>query len=734
MDPPSPALGSSNGPGSASSFTPSSGPSAAQAASPTLFSEAQQAKYMDYLFQRMDKVDQEAIRQQVAQFTQQIAQQDKRMAMLDLPMLDIQKQALANTIAKDAADTALKWAAQDLQEGLGRGQLALSASGQMAAEAISREGIAQKGYAQADQMELARQALATSQFGQAEQQGLARQTAGANASDAAQDNILAAESLGAGTLAAKMNDQALEAAKIAAGLRGPRDAFHQQNVMWGMNQSGLSKAVDALKGMPGVTAYQAPQMRPERATMATLADQMSGAGGGPSGTTPWDLMMEVATRNVRNPIGIGTENLLTVGDRNIGQQYSPYAQAAGQQGFANAQNPFSDAYNATMDQAQRNEATTYSTPSSQMAQQVGAPNVNAAAPVNDQDIIKSGNDAFGTAWNTLVHNANAAGTSVTDQQAIDLLKQTYQLTDQQAAALHMQNKDMFVGAAGAPTVERIGQMAGIIKQNTALGNVSSPVGAAQRTIDDYTAMRQRLGPNIAHNDPRVIDLIMSDQGVDRETARQLAEQYHTIAATTGRAPTIGEMAPRIAQSGGGYTGQMVAPAQSADATRYALDGYKAALKEFNAPFLSENDPRMITRLQDATRLTAQGAQALAKMNADYYRQNGVAAPDSVIEANLNQVRTQYGADAGARQQWGAGSNRWAYPTQAGKSTGPPSGAATTGLLRTGTDPNAGRASTSFSTPKDGAGAFENLEADEEAYAEDPIRKASRFSTPRLKAA
>lgn len=732
----------------------------AQAASPTLFSEAQQARYMDYLYQRMDQVDKAAIQAQISQFTQQIAQQDKRMAQLDLPMLDIQKQALANTIAKDAADTALKWAAQDLQNSMGRGQLALSAAGQMATEAINRDTLAQHGYQAADQQELAREQAATAQVGQAEAQGLARQTAGVNASDAAQDNILASETLGAGTLAAKMNDQALEAARIAAGLRGPRDAFQQQRVMWGMNQSGLAKAVDALKGMPGVTAYQAPQERPERATLSTLADQMGQAGGGPSGVTPWDLMMQTAQRNVGNPIGIGTENMLTVADRNIAQQYSPYAQAAGMQGFMNMENPNTAATNALMNQAQRNEATQYSTPSSQMNQQVGAPNINAAGPVNDQDIIQSGNDAFGTAWNTLVWNGQQTGVPPSERQAIDLLKETYQLTEQQASQLHQQNRNMFLAGLNSPTVERIGQMAGIIKQTAALGNVSSPLGAAQRAETDYNSMvRNNGGQQLAADDPKVIDLIMQDYGVDRETARQLSVQNHDRSAATGRAPTIGEIAPNIAHAGGGYqSGVMAQPQDPVLAAQNAVSDYKSALTEFNVPYLSFDDPKMVMRLQDSTRLPAAGAVAFAKANADYYVKNGVPAPDDVIKQNLEAARKQYGADAGQKAMWGAGTDQWAYPSSGGVYGGPPGTQAkpfagnTSPLFgRVGpaaTGASAGGGYSMFSTPpaggttQGGAGGGQVMEMETQRYnagADDPNdplkqrRAMSRFSTPAMAA-
>lgn len=65
---------------------------------------------------------------------------------------------------------------------------------------------------------------------------------------------------------------------LLAQLRGPKDAFTQQRVLHGINQQGLSNAVDAIAGRIRMPAFQAPQASPEPATLESLLAQ-AGAGG-----------------------------------------------------------------------------------------------------------------------------------------------------------------------------------------------------------------------------------------------------------------------------------------------------------------------------------------------------------------------------------------------------------------------------------------------------------------------
>lgn len=65
-------------------------------------------------------------------------------------------------------------------------------------------------------------------------------------------------------------------------LTGPRNAFQQQAVMHGANQLGLSRAVDALVGKYSAPSFQAPQAASERASPATMAEDMRRTGMAPA--------------------------------------------------------------------------------------------------------------------------------------------------------------------------------------------------------------------------------------------------------------------------------------------------------------------------------------------------------------------------------------------------------------------------------------------------------------------
>lgn len=66
---------------------------------------------------------------------------------------------------------------------------------------------------------------------------------------------------------------------LTAGLRGPKDAFVQQNVLHGINSMGLSNAVDAVAGRISMPATQAPQATPEPVTMANFLTSVLGGTG-----------------------------------------------------------------------------------------------------------------------------------------------------------------------------------------------------------------------------------------------------------------------------------------------------------------------------------------------------------------------------------------------------------------------------------------------------------------------
>jgi hypothetical protein len=63
---------------------------------------------------------------------------------------------------------------------------------------------------------------------------------------------------------------------LTAGLRGPVNAFKQQEVLHGINSLGLSNAVDAVAGRISMPATQAPQATPEPVTMANFLTSVLG--------------------------------------------------------------------------------------------------------------------------------------------------------------------------------------------------------------------------------------------------------------------------------------------------------------------------------------------------------------------------------------------------------------------------------------------------------------------------
>ena len=66
---------------------------------------------------------------------------------------------------------------------------------------------------------------------------------------------------------------------LAASLRGPRNAFTQQQVLHGINEQGLSRAVDAIAGRITLPTTQAPQAQAQPATLQNfLADIYAAAG------------------------------------------------------------------------------------------------------------------------------------------------------------------------------------------------------------------------------------------------------------------------------------------------------------------------------------------------------------------------------------------------------------------------------------------------------------------------
>lgn len=69
----------------------------------------------------------------------------------------------------------------------------------------------------------------------------------------------------------------LGVASLVGSLRGPANAFAQQNVLHGLNSLGLNKAFDALKGTYA-PAFTAPQTAPQPVSLANLGAQVDTGG------------------------------------------------------------------------------------------------------------------------------------------------------------------------------------------------------------------------------------------------------------------------------------------------------------------------------------------------------------------------------------------------------------------------------------------------------------------------
>lgn len=516
------------------------------------------AAYLKYLEERMrliempmNDIKKDQLAQQAAQFAAQQEMERQRMKSLELPMLEVHQREQQLAEDKQRFEQDFNNRAQQIDERMKSGGLALSATGQASDESIRRAALAQTGLLNADTMDLNRQAAARAGLGQAESEGLARQTAGANAANEAEQNIIARERLGAADIAGRMNDQALQAARLEADLRGPRNAFAQQAATWGLNASGLNKGIEALQGMPGVTAFQA-QASPGRATLGTMAEDMRAQGGQATGPTPWDLMNQTALRNTQSPIGVGTQGLLDVADRNIAEQYSPYALGAGELGFHDAANPNSAAQQGMMGQAQREDATSahYSSPTMSTALGIAAVNAPEAAPIAPSDLIRGGGQALINTYNNWVKNSSGQKPPPDVLQA--MVRDQLGMTDAEAREMIQKNTGWFVNGLGTIPGERMEYEAQAIKQRSQRAEMQDATGVAQRGENAYYDILRQTGlTGLSANDPKLLNMIQQVYGVDAQTARSMAEQNADYARATGSPIPTQQVGQNIAQVGGG---------------------------------------------------------------------------------------------------------------------------------------------------------------------------------------
>jgi hypothetical protein len=176
----------------------------------------------------------EQLRLQAAAQAAQQAYQQKRLELIDLPMLQIEKDRLAMQAAQQAANIALS---EGSLTGYYQPVTVEYVPGQNGAAGtfkVTPTGERQK-------------TLPRDQFDESKRQF--------------DTNI------------------GMQGLNLLANMRGPRNAFQQQNVMSGLNELGLSKAVDAVAGRFSMPSFQANQAAPQRVSFQTMADDLRYASG-----------------------------------------------------------------------------------------------------------------------------------------------------------------------------------------------------------------------------------------------------------------------------------------------------------------------------------------------------------------------------------------------------------------------------------------------------------------------
>jgi hypothetical protein len=112
----------------------------------------------------------------------------------------------------------------------------------------------------------------------------------------------------------------LNALNLSASLRGPRNAFQQQAVNAGINEQGLNKYTDMIAGRYNVPAFQAPQAAVQPATLQTMAEDINTAA---NGLTP---AIQGAVNSVTNAAKSGVDQILAGGGTSGTRAVAPTAQ------------------------------------------------------------------------------------------------------------------------------------------------------------------------------------------------------------------------------------------------------------------------------------------------------------------------------------------------------------------------------------------------------------------------
>lgn len=665
--------------------------------------------YEKYLRDRLAQVEipqvalqRDELNQNASQFAVTAALNDARFKQLELPMADAQRQKLISDIADTAWQETFQQRQLDTQTSLQRAGLTLQAAKQASDEALSRDTLALDSYKAADQSDLAHGAQSAAELQAADQSNLAhgaqaqqgfqaaegmdlarggqasstflgadaaeldRERLAAQTASTAEDQTLNREKFGVDT-ANQAAQLGLSVAQANANLRGARNAFQQQNFNYGVNAQGLSKAVDALRGVPGVTAFQAPGAPAERATLATQAEDIARAGPGAYGQTAFDLMMGSANRNTTNPVGAGSEIAFDIAQRNADNPYSPMVQNANAQAAEDAANRRGDmyqnvagqagvdaglrtgpAYQGLMDQAGQdagrrlgpaNQAMTdmgdreqhdaYNSPSANINMDVAGQNqVDAGPSPASQRLAHAGEDLTTTYFDLL--NQRKAG-AVYDHLLNPALKAPGAMDKlRQAWTASGGDQAKFVQAAGYDPYQGLDQ--------TNSDALSFMLGRGETpTIQNFFSTNNVT--SIKPDDPQYLTAIQQRTGLNAQDASQIAQWGHDFFAANGGDIDPGLMNQLIVQR---YA-QTNANNQNTDqaAANRAGDAYQSKLRETGQPYLSDNNPDLLNIYKQQFNQSPAAAAATAGQAADYYTANGAPIPSAVQGANADAARKQY---------------------------------------------------------------------------------------------
>ncbi|HKE97421.1 MAG TPA: hypothetical protein VKG45_00605 [Actinomycetes bacterium] len=453
-----------------------------------------------------------------AQNAAQIAYQMERLRLVDVPMMEIEKDRLAFQKAQQEVENAYRdrrYAGVDLpMVRLQQDQL------------VQQRGeLALKGVQLASQEGLQRAQIGLDALRQQEQLGLGRE-------QAALQGLLGAEELARGADqfalqgAGALNQTALAALGLSGQFRGPRNAWVQQQVNRGLNAAGLSSDVGAIAGEYSPAAFLAPQTAPQAAGLGTAAQDMAGAGGFTGRLSPNDLIRQAVTSRMANPYGAA--GALAAG-RAAEMGTDPYGLRSGV-GAAGRR--------YALDLL----ANQYGSPSSYAALQLGYGNLQEGLP-NAPSMRARG---MGTTLDDAYRRQMAAlGRPLSDQEYANLISSTTSLPPDVALRLARENTQYYRTAGAARSPEDVEKQ--IIDAYTRLGPQMSPgsFGAPERV--DRAWYNATGGTNyLPWNDPRTLNIYRDAGGVDPFRAPDAANAAATWYRDTGYAMPGGQFGGMIA--------------------------------------------------------------------------------------------------------------------------------------------------------------------------------------------